>query len=121
MIDSTLATLVVAAHFAFIVFVVAGGFLVRLRPRLAWVHLPCALWGTFIEISGRVCPLTPLEVELRQRAGEAGYGESFVEHYLTSLVYPEGLTRPLQWALAGAVLAANVLAYGWALRSQRRR
>ena len=112
MLASVLAMLVVLLHLAFIVFVVAGGFLARRWPRLAWVHVPCAAWGVFIELSGRVCPLTPLENLLRRRAGQAGYAESFIEHYLLALVYPQCLTPGLQLAAAGLVLGANALAYG---------
>lgn len=109
---SFLATLVVVLHLAFIVFVVAGGFAVRRRPKLAWLHLPSAAWGVFIECSGRACPLTPLENLLRRRAGQAGYGESFIEHYVLALVYPDGLTPGVQLAAAALVIAANALAYG---------
>jgi len=116
MLAAFLATFVVALHLAFIVFVVAGGFLVRRWPKLAWIHLPCAAWGVLIECSGRVCPLTPVENLLRRHAGQAGYAESFVEHYLLALVYPEGLTPGLQLGAAGLVLAANALAYGRLLR-----
>jgi hypothetical protein len=112
MLAAGLALLLVASHLAFILFVVGGGFLVRRWPRLAWLHLPCAAWGVFIECSGRVCPLTPLENLLRRRAGQAGYAESFIEHYLLALVYPEGLTPALQLAAAALVVAANALAYG---------
>ena len=112
MLAAFLAGAVVAIHLAFIVFVAAGGFLVRRWPRLAWLHLPCAGWGVFVECSGRVCPLTPVENLLRQRAGQAGYAESFIEHYLLALVYPEGLTRGLQLGAAGLVLVANAAAYG---------
>jgi hypothetical protein len=119
MIAALLTTLVVAQHLSFIVFVVVGGFLVPRWPKLAWVHLPCAAWGVFIECSGRVCPLTPLENLLRRRAGQAGYAESFIEHYLLALVYPEGLTPGLQLWAAGLVVAANALAYGRLLRLRR--
>jgi hypothetical protein len=68
-----LADAVVLAHLLFIVFVVLGGSLVLLWPRLAVLHLPAACWGAFIEISAGMCPLTPLENAWRQAAGEAGY------------------------------------------------
>jgi hypothetical protein len=124
MLAAFLAAVVVVLHLVFIIFVVAGGFLVRRRPRLAWLHVPCAAWGVFIECSGRVCPLTPIENLLRQRAGQAGYAESFIEHYLLGLVYPEGLTPGLQLGAAGLVLAANAVAYGrllWRPRTTRDR
>jgi hypothetical protein len=120
MLAAWLATLLVALHLAFIVFVVAGGFLVRRYPRLAWLHLPCAAWGVLIECSGGICPLTPLENLFRRRAGQAGYAESFLEHYLLALVYPDGLTQAFQLGAAALVLAANAIAYGPLLRRAAR-
>ncbi len=72
-IAAWLADLVVIAHALFIVFVVAGGLLVLRWPRVAWVHLPAAVWGVLIEWAGWICPLTPLENTLRRAAGQAGY------------------------------------------------
>jgi hypothetical protein len=69
-----LADLLVALHLAFALFVVLGGVLVLWRRRLAFLHLPVAIWGVFIELSGWVCPLTPLEVRLRILGGLAGLG-----------------------------------------------
>jgi len=116
MLYAWLATAVVALHLAFVVFVVAGGLLVRRWPRLAWVHLPCAVWGIYVELAGKICPLTPLENSLRRRAGEAGYAEGFLEHYLVAIVYPSGLTPTLQWLLGGLAIGANVAVYAWVLR-----
>jgi hypothetical protein len=113
---SLLATLVVGAHLLFVAFVTAGGWLVLRRPRLAWVHLPCAAWGAYVEWSGRLCPLTPLENWLRRRAGEAGYEEGFIEHYLLAVVYPAGLDRTFQLVAGAVVVAVNVGVYAALLR-----
>jgi hypothetical protein len=113
-----LADLVLVLHLTFIVFVVAGGLLVLRRPRWAWVHVPVVLWGAFIEFTGGVCPLTPLEVSLRQRAGDAGYAGGFIEHYIAGIVYPDGLSRMTQALLGLTVVALNGLVY---LRLWRRR
>ena len=59
-----LADLVLLMHGAFIVFVMLGGLLVLRWHRLAWLHLPCAAWGILIELTGWICPLTPLENRL---------------------------------------------------------
>jgi hypothetical protein len=59
------ANLVLVVHFAFVLFVVLGGLLVLRWPRLAYIHIPAAVWGAWIEFSGRICPLTPLENALR--------------------------------------------------------
>lgn len=107
-----LAEVVLVLHGLFVVWVVAGAFAVWRWPALALLHLPAVAWGAWIEFSAGVCPLTPLEVAWRQRAGEAGYTGGFIEHYLTAAIYPEGLTRETQWALGAAVLAINLLIYG---------
>lgn len=116
MLYSTAAALVLLAHLAFVLFVVFGAALVVRWPRMAWLHLPAALWGVFIELSGRGCPLTMLENLLRLRAGVEGYGESFIEHYVLWLLYPGGLTREVQFVLAGLVAAINLILYAWIWR-----
>lgn len=115
------ADAVVLLHAAFVAFVVGGAALLWRWPRVAVLHLPAAAWGAWIEFSGGICPLTPLENELRARAGEAGYGGGFVEHYVVPVLYPEALTRELQWALGAGVVAVNALLYGLWIASRRRR
>jgi hypothetical protein len=119
---SLLADCVLLLHGLFIAWVVFGGLAVLRWPRLAWLHLPAAAWGVWIEASGGICPLTPLEQRLRQSAGDTGYAGSFVEHYLGGLIYPAGLTRGAQWTMAAMVLAINLVVYVllW-LRHTRRR
>jgi hypothetical protein len=115
------ADLLVVFHAAFVGFVVLGALLVLRWPRLAWIHLPCALWGALIEFSGWVCPVTPLESRFRQLGGQAGYAGGFIEHYLLPMLYPQGLTRPVQVALGVLVLAINVVIYRrlWRRRTNR--
>ena len=107
-------------HFAFVLFVVFGGLLVLRWNRLAWFHLPCALWGAVIEFTGSICPLTPLENWLRRQAGSEGYPGGFIEHYLMPVLYPSGLTRQVQLVLGLAVIIVNLLVYGWLLARRRR-
>ena len=114
-----LAALVVVAHLAFVLWAVLGGLAVWRRPGLAWAHLPAVAWAIWIEASGGLCPLTPLENALRRRGGGAGYAGGFVEHYLLPALYPEGLTRGLQAALAAGVLLLNGAIY-WRLLRRRR-
>lgn len=117
-----LADLVVLLHVAFVLFVVLGGLLVWRWPRLAWVHLPAAAWGAWVEFAGRVCPLTPLENWLRRQGGGDAYTSSFVEHYLMPVLYPASLSRELQWVLGGLVIVVNAAFYAVAaLRAGRPR
>ena len=69
-----------------------------------------------MEFAGWICPLTPLEVDLRMRAGEVGYAGGFIERYVTSALYPQGLTREIQVALGVAVITVNVAVYVVAIR-----
>jgi hypothetical protein len=110
-----LADFVVLVHGAFVVFVVLGGFLALWNLRWAWVHLPAAIWGAWVEFAGRICPLTPLENHFRGLAGERGYAGGFIEHYIVPLLYPVGLTRDRQFLFGGIVVAVNLLAYGVAV------
>ncbi len=116
---SLLADLVVLLHICFVVFVVAGGLLVLRWRRMAWVHVPCAVWGAWIEFAGWVCPLTPLEISLRRRAGEAGYESGFIEHYLLPVLYPSELTRSTQLVLGTVVVVLNMALYAWLWRRWR--
>lgn len=113
------ADVVVALHFAFVLFVVAGGLLVLRWSRVAWVHVPAAAWGALISFFGWVCPLTPLENHYRRRAGQAGYTGGFVDQYVMPVLYPGQLTRPLQITLGVLVLLANGAIYALVLRRRR--
>jgi uncharacterized protein DUF2784 len=116
MLYRVLADSAVLLHTAFVAFVMLGGFLAwRWRP-LVWLHVPCAVWGVLIEYGGWICPLTPLENELRRRAGLDGYAGGFIEHYVIPVLYPAGLSRPTQAVLGTLVLFVNVVAYGVLLR-----
>lgn len=116
MVYALLADLAVLLHFAFIVYVLLGGLLVVRWPRSIWVHLPVALYGVLIEFIGWTCPLTPLENEFRRLAGQSGYQGGFVDHYLLPIIYPSGLTDDVQLLLGSAVIAVNLLIYGWLVR-----
>ena len=114
------ADLVLALHLGFIAFVVLGGLLILRYRWVAYVHVPAAVWGAFVEITGRICPLTIWENSFRQSAGESGYSESFVEHYLLPVIYPAGLTRSIQFWIAGCVIIVNVVIYAWLLYRWKR-
>ncbi len=109
------ADLVLILHGAFVAFVALGGLLCLRWPAAAVLQLPAAIWGIGIELTGGICPLTPLENRLRRLAGEQGFEGGFVENYLLSALYPDGLTREMQILLAAAVILFNVAIYSWIL------
>src|SRR5688572_14909184 len=117
--SGNLATLVVRGHFAFILFVMFGGLLVLRWRRAAWVHIPCFLWGGYIEVSGGICPLTPLENRLRRAAGGSEYAGSFIEHYILPVMYPPGLSRPVQLTLAVGLVLLNLALYAFVIPRRR--
>lgn len=113
MIYRLLADLVVVAHLGFILFAALGG-LLALRWRFApLIHLPAAAWGVYIELSGGICPLTPLENRLRRAGGSDAYADSFVEHYLLPIVYPASLTVDAQRLLGVGLLVLCVAVYAY--------
>jgi hypothetical protein len=111
-----LANALVVLHLAFVAFAVFGAYLAWRWRRLLVLHVPALCWAVWIELSGRICPLTPWENELREHAGEAGYQGGFVEHYIVPVIYPSGLTRHTQWILASVLIAVNVAAYAVLMR-----
>ena len=116
-----LADAVAVAHLCFVLFVVLGALLALRWPRAMWLHLPAAAWGAAVELAGWYCPLTPLELTLREHAGDQGYAGGFVAHYVLPVLYPTTLTRPVQVLLGLAVVAINVVIYWQVLREGRLR
>ena len=111
MIHRLLADAVLVLHLGFVLFVVLGGLLVLHWPKLAWLHVPVVVWGAAIEFGGWICPLTPLEKWLREQGGEGAYSGGFIEHYLTVVIYPDGLTSRIKWMIGAAVLLINAAVY----------
>lgn len=113
------ADCVLLLHLAFILFALLGATMAVWWRWAPLVHLPVAAWALFVELTGRSCPLTYLENYLRIKAGLSGYTESFVEHYLLAIIYPAGLTREIQFVLAGMVIVVNIAIYGWLFVGKR--
>lgn len=107
-------------HLGFVLFALLGGLLtVRWRWTLP-VHLLALGWAVYVELADRGCPLTLWEQALRLQAGDAGYSEGFIEHYLLPILYPAWLTLPVEVVLAAVVLLSNLLVYAWVYRRRRR-
>ncbi len=114
-----LADAVLLLHLAFVLFVLFGGLLAIRWRAILRIHLPAVFWGAFVEFSGWICPLTPLENWLREQGGEASYQSDFVMHYVLLLLYPAGLTQEIQLVLGTVVLIVNASIYGWLWRTNR--
>ena len=115
-----LADLTLCLHAGFVLFVIFGGLLVLRWRWIAWLHLPAAAWGAFVEFTGWICPLTPLENWLREQGGEDSYRSDFIAQYLLPMLYPGDLTRDLQLLLGTGVVVLNTAVYWWLWQTQMR-
>jgi hypothetical protein len=120
MLYRVLADAVLLFHLVFVAFAVAGGLLAFRHRWIVALHLPVLGWAAFVEFTGRICPLTPLENRLRAAGGMAGYEGGFVEHYLLPVLYPAALTREWQWTLGAGLVAFNAVVYLLLWRSRHR-
>ncbi|MCL5807161.1 MAG: DUF2784 domain-containing protein [Deltaproteobacteria bacterium] len=116
MLYPLLADMVVFWHVGFILFAALGGLLILRSRWWVWIHAPAFLWAGFIELTGGICPLTPLENRLRALGGGETYGGDFIDRYLIPLLYPESLTREIQIVLGLFVILLNIGLYAWLWR-----
>jgi hypothetical protein len=94
-----LADLILLLHSSFVVFVIVGLVFVLMGGLRGWrwVRNPWFRWAHLLAIGivvaqawlGVLCPLTTLEMALRERAGDAVYPGSFIAHWLEALLYYE--------------------------------
>jgi hypothetical protein len=115
MIDRLCADAIVVLHAAFVAYACLGGLLAWRHPGYALIHLPALAWSAWVEFTGTICPLTPLENQFRRRAGESDYAGGFVEHYVVPILYPAGLTHDTQVTLGAILVALNVAIYAIAI------
>jgi hypothetical protein len=115
-----MADVVVVIHFAFVVFVVIGGLLALRWPKVLWVHVPAVIYSVWIVVFSITCPLTPIERDLRERAGQGRYEESFVGRYVEGVLYPGDMLVHAQ-AAAALVVVASWIAVALGFRCSRRR
>jgi len=107
--------LTVAAHFAFLAYLVVGGFLALRWPRTIWLHVPIVIWGVGIVTLRYDCPLTWLENWARPRAGMPALREGFIDHYITGVLYPANYVVVVE-AVVFAIVIASWIAFAVAMR-----
>jgi hypothetical protein len=101
------AELVVAVHFAWIVFLIGGAVIGRRNRAVRALHLAGLGYSVLLQLNGWICPLTYLELWLRERGRAADYRGSFLAHYLERLIY---LQVAPEWVLLGTGLIIGLAA-----------
>ena len=111
MLYRLLADAILVFHLLFILFALFGGFFMLWRKWAIFIHLPAAAWATFMGFTGWICPLTPLEKQLREASGDMGYDSAFIEHYIIPVIYPAALDMNMHMVLGYIALAINLAVY----------
>jgi hypothetical protein len=113
------ADLVLLVHTLFVAFVVLGLVLIFCGAvlRWSWIRNPWFRLGHMLAIAVVVlqswldvlCPLTTIEISLRQRAGDAPYAGSFIAHWLEAMLYyrAPAWVFVLCYTVFGAVVALS--------------
>ena len=107
------ANLILIVHLIFILFVVFGALLFFASTKIIFIHIPAIIWGSYIELTNSICPLTYLENWLLQKANLTTYSEGFIQNYLVPIVYPANLTKDLQIYLGISIIATNIVIYAF--------
>ena len=105
------ADLILIIHFTFILFVVFGALLLFASIKIIFIHIPAVIWGSYIELTNSICPLTYLENWFLHKANLTTYSEGFIQNYLVPIVYPMNLTKDLQIYLGIALIVLNIIVY----------
>src|SRR4029450_4758257 len=115
-----LVTVILAVHFAFLAFVVFGGFLSWRWPRLFWAPPAPAAWGLAVVAFSLRCPLTTAENWAREQAGLAPEARGFIDRYIEGVLYPARYTVLFQ-TLAGLLVIGSWAGAYFFRRNRRRR
>jgi len=106
-----LASAVALLHALAVVFLLTGALLALRWPRLLLLHVPVALAILAVNLAGADCPLTDLELALREAAGAPAYDGGFLGHYLFEPVGVDVAAAGTQAGIHAVALGLNVLAY----------
>ena len=105
------ADLTLIIHFTFILFVIFGALLFFITTKIIFIHIPAFIWGSYIELTHSICPLTYLENWFLYKANLTTYSEGFIQNFLVSIVYPKNLTEDLQSMLGIILILINLIIY----------
>ena len=115
-----LAGAVAVLHGAVVLFMLTGSLLALRQPGLVRVHAPVALVVLGINLAGAPCPLTTVELALRERAGAAPYDGGFLGHFVFGPLGLDVRSAAVQAGMYTVALGLNAVGYGLLLAHTRR-
>jgi len=115
------ANLTLIVHFAFILFVIFGALLFFITKKIIFIHIPAFIWGSYIELTNSICPLTYLENWFLNKANLTTYSEGFIQNYLVQIVYPVNLTKDLQIYLGLTLIVINIIIYAFIYKVMKKK
>ena len=107
------AEIILIIHFLFIIFVIFGALLFFVAKKIVFIHIPAIIWGSYIELTHSICPLTYLENWFLHKSNLTIYSEGFIQNYLVPIVYPMSLTKDLQIFLGIGLIVINIVIYAF--------
>jgi len=110
-----LAAGVVVLHYGYLAYLIGGGFLAWRWPRSLVGHVAAAVWAVLIVVTKVPCPLTSLQNNLRERAGQQPLSGSFVEIYVRGTLFPADRIGLAQAGVA-VIVVMSWLWLGYAAR-----
>ena len=114
------ADIILIIHFLFILFVIFGALLFFVSKKIVFIHIPAIIWGSYIELTHSICPLTYLENWFLHKANLTTYSEGFIQNYLVPIVYPMNLTKDLQIFLGIGLIVINIVIYAFIFSKQKK-
>jgi hypothetical protein len=113
-----LADAVAGVHYAYLAYLLVGGFVAWRWPRTIVLHGIAAFWAVLIIATPVPCPLTAAQNAMRERGGQRPLSESFINAYIRGTFYPAAHDTEARVVVAGVVAVSWI---GFALRMRRRR
>lgn len=107
---------VAGIHFAYMGYLLVGGFIAWHWPKTIVLHVLAAGWAVLIVTTKVPCPLTALQNNFRERAGVGPLADSFINIYIRGTFYPED-QQILSRIAAGAVILASWVGFYYLRRS----
>jgi uncharacterized protein DUF2784 len=109
---------VAGVHYAYLAYLLVGGFVAWRWPRTIALHAIAAVWAVLIIATPVPCPLTAAQNALRERGGQPPLRDTFINTYIRGTFYPAAYETETRVVVAGIVVASWV---GFAVRMRRRR